>query len=211
MPSLAFHHDAPQLPDLENILPQRCFVNTITWDFDKELENTLVYNTPGDCPANCTYVPPQLCSKLIKWAHICLALPGPYELFKEKYWQPNMHNDINKFSGSCSTSAQSKVPCHFPAGKLMPLSTPQCQWSYIVMAVITGLLLSEGNTVILVVTDRFSCSIRLIPIPAVSILFNPVFRHNEIGENTASNRELQFIYQVWHNFMEKLGVPVTSS
>lgn len=56
-----------------------------------------------------------------------------HELIKEKYWLPNVLNDISKFIASCSICEKRKVTHHFPAGQLMPLPNPQCSWSQIAM------------------------------------------------------------------------------
>lgn len=103
-----------------------------------------------------------------------------YKQIKEKYWSHNMLSNIYKFITSCSTCVQCKVPCHFPAGKLMPLPTPQiCTLLYI-----TELPKSEGNNVIHVVSDKFSHLLWLIPLPAwpttfelAEVLFSHVFRY----------------------------------
>lgn len=57
------------------------------------------------------------------------------------------------------------LPRHLPAGKLMPLPTLNCPWSHIALDFLTDLPNSDGNTVLLAVMDRFSCSLRLIPLP----------------------------------------------
>lgn len=53
----------------ETILSPTCWINTIKWEIDKELKNTLPYHTPNECPRDKKYVPPGLCHKLITWAH----------------------------------------------------------------------------------------------------------------------------------------------
>ncbi len=52
-----------------------------------------------------------------------------------------------------------------PQGLLHPLSIPHRPWSHLSMDFITGLPLSQGNTTILVVVDRFSKAARFIPQP----------------------------------------------
>lgn len=72
---------------------------------------------------------------------------------------------------------------------------------------------SQGNSVILVVIDHFSQSIRLIPLPALpselglaKVLFNQVFRYFGLPEDIASDHGPQFVSQVWHKLMDNLGV-----
>lgn len=61
----------------ENILPHTCCVNVVEWDFDKEISNTFPHHVPPECSADRIYVPPQLRSKLITWAHMSPALGHP--------------------------------------------------------------------------------------------------------------------------------------
>lgn len=49
-------------------------------------------------------------------------------------------------------------------GLLQPLTTPLCPWSHIILDFVTGLPLSEGNTIILTVDDRFSRSAHFMPL-----------------------------------------------
>lgn len=99
------------------ILPATCFVNAVSWDFDQELNHTMPYHVPE------VYPPPHLRNKLITWVHTApatshLGTRQSYDLIQEKYWWPNMMNDINKQVTSCSICAQVKVPQTFPSGKL---------------------------------------------------------------------------------------------
>lgn len=90
----------------------------------------------------------------------------------------------------------------------MPLPTPHRPWTNIVLDFFTDLPESEQKIVILVITERFSCSIYLIPLAAlptafelVEIMFNQVFRFYGIPEDMVSDRGPQFTSQVWHSFL----------
>lgn len=87
---------------------------------------------------------------------------------------------------------------HLPVGELLPHASPQHPWSHITMDVITDMPKSSGNTTILVISDRFSSGIRLIPLlpsafEAAELLFHYVFCHYGIPEDIVSVRGLQFI------------------
>ncbi|XP_036072448.1 uncharacterized protein LOC118600012 [Oryzias melastigma] len=82
----------------------------------------------------------------------------------------------------------------------------------------TGLPPSNGNTVILTVIDRFSKSAQFIPLPQLptpmetaTILVNQVFLHHGIPTDIVSDREPQFISQVWRAFCSALGATVSLS
>lgn len=101
-----------------------------------------------------------------------------------------MSKDVNEFVFSCARCAQSKLPRHLPAGKLMPL-----------------LPLSEGMTTIMVTIDRFSRCLKLIPLPQLptalqmsELLFSHMFTNFGIPEDIVSDRK------VCKGLMEKLGI-----
>lgn len=74
-----------KLNEQDPILPSRCWVHAIQWDFDKEIENTLPCHSLEKCPSDHTYVPPRLRIKLITWAYTSPASGHPgtcWKLFK---------------------------------------------------------------------------------------------------------------------------------
>lgn len=100
----------------ETMLSPTCWVYTIEWDFDKELDNTLPYHTPSECKKR--YVPPRLRSNISTWAQTSPASRHPdtqrtLELLKEEYYKSiNMthyalpalkpkHCDIFQWGNAC--------------------------------------------------------------------------------------------------------------
>lgn len=76
---------------------------------------------------------------------------------------------------------------------------------------VTDLSESSGNTVTLVTTDHFSCSLRLITLLKLptafrlaELLLNYVFRYFRILEDMISDQGLQFTSRVWASFMTAL-------
>lgn len=82
--------------------------------------------------------------------------------------------------------------------KLLPLPIPQRLWSHLAIDFVTDLPCSQGNTVIMVLIDRFSKS--------DSPLRSPLsLRTAEL----ICDQGDQFTAQVWSSFMEKLGASVS--
>lgn len=65
----------------------------------------------------------------------------------------------------CPVCARSKPSGHPSPGLLLPLSLPHHTWSGISLDFVTGLPLSEGNTTILRVVDRFAKMVHFITLP----------------------------------------------
>lgn len=77
-----------------------------------------------------------------------------------------------------------QVPRHFPAEKLLPLTTPQRPWSHLTIDFLIDLPEYNGKTAVLVTTDRFSRLLKLITLSALhralqttEVLFQYVFRY----------------------------------
>ncbi len=86
------------------------------------------------------------------------------------------------------------------------------------MDFITGLPLSQGNTTILVVVDRFSKAARFIPQPKLptaketaELVINHVFRVFGIPQDIVSDRGPQFSSRFWRAFCQSLGATVSLS
>ncbi|VFQ72100.1 unnamed protein product [Cuscuta campestris] len=71
------------------------------------------------------------------------------------YW-PNMRGDVCRFVASCEVCQTTKYSTRKPAGLLQPLPILDQVWESASMDFITGLLLSRGFLVIMVVVDRLT-------------------------------------------------------
>lgn len=118
-----------------------------------------------------------------------------------------MNADVKSFVAACITCSQNKSQHTAPQGLLHPLPIPSRPWSHISMDFISGLPPSDGNTVILVIVDRFSKACRFIPLPqkllklSVSMFSGPV----------VSDRGPQFTSQFWRAFCKLVGAKVSLS
>lgn len=129
-----------------------------------------------------------------------------------------MSQDTSRYLKGCSVCAIANTPRRLPEGKLVPLPIPERPWTHIGVGFMTDLPLSQGNTCVLVVVDRFSKSCKLIPLKglptafeAAEALFHNVFHHFGIPEDIISDRGPQFISRVWSAFFRLLGVSVSLS
>ncbi|KAK1795713.1 hypothetical protein P4O66_001201 [Electrophorus voltai] len=124
-----------------------------------------------------------------------------------------MNQEIVRYVASCAVCARRKTPCTPPAGKLLPLPTPPQPLSYLAIDFVTGLPVSEGNTVVLVIVDRFSKMVRFLPLKDLptawelaELLFHQVFRVFGLPEDIVSNRGPQFTSKVWKELLGKLNI-----
>ncbi|KAJ8369826.1 hypothetical protein SKAU_G00098540 [Synaphobranchus kaupii] len=103
-------------------------------------------------------------------------------------------------------------PTSLPSGLLLSLPVPGRPWSHIGVDFVTGLPLSEGNTVILTIVDRFSKAVHFVPLPKLpsaletaELLVLHVVRLHGIPSDIVSDRGPQFSSRVWRAFCVALG------
>ena len=105
-----------------------------------------------------------------------------------------------------------------PQGLLLPLQTPSRPWSHLSMDFVTGLPVSEGNSVILVIVDRFSKACRLIRLPKLpsaldtaKLVFLHVFRVFGLPQDIVFDRGPQFSSRVWQAICRLIGATASLS
>lgn len=122
---------------------------------------------------------------------------------------------ITHFVSSCSICTQTKTPLTLPSGKLVPLLLPTHPWTHLSVNFITDLPLSQNCTVILVIIDRSSKFMHLVPLAELPMvfqtakLFEHVFSYFSLPEDIISDHRPQFTSRFWAGCMEKLGVTVS--
>ncbi|KAL0161004.1 hypothetical protein M9458_044729, partial [Cirrhinus mrigala] len=178
---------------------------------------------PPGCPPGRQFIPPSQRVNLIHTTHVSLGTGHPganntLSLLCDRFWWPDMARDVRRHVQGCKECAMSKSPRHLPAGKLHPLPVPNRPWSHLGVDFMTDLPVSNENTCILVIVDRFSKFCRLIPLKGLptaletaECLFNHVFRYYGIPEDIVSDRGPQFISRVWKSFFKLLGVTISLS
>lgn len=81
-----------------------------------------------------------------------------------------MQSEIVRFISSCPTCIMPKTRM-LPVSKLVPPPLPIHLWTHVFVDLITDLPESQGYTVILVIIDRFSKFLQLIPFPELPTTF----------------------------------------
>lgn len=126
-----------------------------------------------------------------------------------------MEVDICEFVSACTTCAWGKASHWAPAGLLHPLPIPTHPWSHIALDFVAGLPLSQGNTIILTIVDRFSKSVHFVALPKLpsawemaDLLMAHVFCLHGIPVDIVSDRGLQFTSQVWKELCWAPGTAV---
>ncbi|KAK3521850.1 hypothetical protein QTP70_018584 [Hemibagrus guttatus] len=210
------HSPDPMPEEPEPILPPDLFVCPITWSLDDDIRAaTEEEPAPPGGQGGKAYVPTSLRLSLLDSVH---ASPGSgypgrqrtLSLLKERYWWPNMAEDVACFVRGCAMVSTSH---HLPEGKLVPLPITHRPWSHLGIDFAKDLPVSNGFTTILVTVDRFSKACKLIPLKGLptalemaEALFSNIFRHFGIAEDIVSDRGPQFISRVWQGFFKLLGV-----
>ncbi|KAJ8333220.1 hypothetical protein SKAU_G00421160 [Synaphobranchus kaupii] len=210
--------------DPEPILPASCVVAAVSWEIEEIVRAAQTSQPdPRSNPNSSLFVPDSVRSQVLEWVHAsCLAChPGvarTIALVRRSFWWPTPKGDTRAFVLACSVCARSKASHQPPSGLLLPLPVPGRPWSHIGVDFVTGLPLSEGNTVILTIVDRFSKAVHFIPLPKLpsaletaELLVLHVVRLHGIPSDIVSDRGPQFSSQVWKAFCVALGASASLS
>ena len=86
------------------------------------------------------------------------------ELLKRTYWWPQMKLDVRNFVRGCQSCQRNKIIYQKRATPLYLLNAPEGPWQEITVDMIGPLPQSKNNNTILVVVDRLTKMIQIIPI-----------------------------------------------
>jgi hypothetical protein len=79
-----------------------------------------------------------------------------YHRVKKDFFGDGLKTDAQRFVAECLVCQQNKVETIKTLGLLQPLAIPSQRWEEVSMDFITGLLKSEGKSVIMVIVDRLT-------------------------------------------------------
>ena len=114
-----------------------------------------------------------------------------------------MTQDVCRFVRNCNTCDKSKIWRKQKHGLLKPLPISDRIWSELFVDFITGLAPSKDCTSIMIVTDRLSKSIIVMPmketraIDVAQTLLEHIFQHHGLPMAIVSDRGTQFVSMLW--------------
>jgi hypothetical protein len=120
------------------------------------------------------------------------------------YWWPNLRNFVARFVASCDLCQRVKRPRHSPYGLLRPLPIASRPWSSLSFDLIEGLPPSDGFDTLLVVVDRFTKMIVLIPChrnlnaeKLADLFVKHVWCKYGLPDTLVSDRAPEFVSRFW--------------
>lgn len=140
------------------------------------------------------------------------------ELVARNYWWPGMARYIAAYVKSCDRCNRTKTFPAKPVGKLVPTQIPKDIWEIITVDLITGLPESGGYDAIMVVVDRLSKMVHVMPTRGtvnsggVARLFRDhVWKLHGLPEQILCDRGPQFVSAFMRELSRLLGIKVNAS
>lgn len=206
------------------VIPADQIVAPVFWEIEAVVREALKTDPgPGGEPPGCLFVPPGVRPQVLQWGHSSRLAghPGAHRTKRflvQRFWWPGMMRDIREFVAACGTCSRNKTSHLPPSGLLRPLPVPRRPWTHISLDFITGLPVSEGNSVIMVVVDRFSKAAHFVALPKLPsaretafLVVDHVFRLHGLPQDVVSDRGPQFTARFWRAFCNQLGATVSLS
>jgi len=131
------------------------------------------------------------------------------------YWK-KLPGYVSKYVSSCLTCQRAKASTRGAMGALHPNEVPAGPMHSITMDFIQGLPLVGGMTQVLVVVDRFSKFVWVLPMAATakaldvaSDLYRKVFQPHSWPLEIISDRDTKFTSELYRNLMDIIGTKLT--
>ena len=131
-----------------------------------------------------------------------------FNYIRRLYWWPKLATDIELFCTSCATCQINKMSTQKPQGLLHSLPIPERPWQSIRMDFMGPLPKLNGHDYLLVVIDRLTSQVHLIPTDTqvtakgIAWLFlKEVVRLHEKPDSIVSDRDIKFTLIFWHELL----------
>jgi hypothetical protein len=139
-------------------------------------------------------------------------------LVSRNYWWPGISRYVAAYVKGCGMCNRTKIFPSKPSGKLIPTQIPKDPWQIVTVDLITGLPKSQGNDSIMVVVDRLSKMIHVIP-TTETVTSEGVARHfrdnvwklHGLPEQVISDRGTQFVSGFMKELYGLLGIKMAPS
>jgi hypothetical protein len=156
-------------------------------------------------------------ARLISEAHDGTATGHPgrentYKILARDFFWPGMSTDIRRYIRNCDTCGRIKPWRDLKQGLLKPLPVPDRIWKELSMDFITGLPASDGCTILLVITDRLSKDLILIPLSGIDTelvakkFIERVVSYHWLPDFIVSDRGAQFTGDFWRKMCKMLRI-----
>jgi len=135
-----------------------------------------------------------------------------YKILARDFFWPGMSNDIRRFVRNCDVCGRTKPWRDGLQGFLKPLPLPDRIWKEISMDFIEGLPESNGCTNLLVITDRLSKDVVLIPLENITAehvannFLKHVVAYHWLPDAIVSDRGTQFVSHFWTILTKMMGI-----
>ena len=137
-----------------------------------------------------------------------------YEILCRQYYWPKMLKDCKDYTNKCEICQLTKTSTQPPYGLIIPMPVPNQRWTEISMDYISGMPPSKnGNEKVLVVVDRLTKMVHLIPTPMelstnglFTLFMKEIVRLHGIPEAITSDRDITFVNHMWSVFTHFLGI-----
>ena len=135
------------------------------------------------------------------------------DMLQHNYYWPGMATIVKEYVTRCDTCQRFKGSNVAPAGLLHLLETPSLPWENISADFITDLPLSHSFDAILMVVDRFSKEVELIPctktclaLDTAKLFMHNMWKHHGLPHSITSDWGLQFAAEVMQEINKALGI-----
>ena len=174
--------------------------------------NVIMYRNRKWVPSN-----EPLRTRLVEDIHTSMAAGHPgreitYKMLARDYFWPGMSETIRRYLRNCDTCGRTKPWRDGLQGLLKPLPVPERIWKEISMDFIEGLPVSDGKTILMVVTDRLSKDVVFIPLAnmetetVVRAFIQHVVAYHWLPDACVSDRGSQFVSTLWTRLCSRLKI-----